>query len=798
MREILLTSSVLILAVALLRRLLRGRIDPRIQYALWLLVALRLLIPGSLFPAPVSVMGAAEAAQSAIAEALPPRETSGAAPVPAAPEALPPQTDPAVSADVPEIVPQEAPSPAGTARDWPRTVWFAGMAVTAAALFLSNAAFYVRLRRGRRRLTAEELPIPCPTAVYAAEEPASPCLFGLLRPSIYLNEAALSPERLAHILIHEQTHLRHLDHLWALLRGLCLTVYWFDPLVWWAAALSRRDCEIACDAGAIRRLGEDRRLDYGRTLVAMVAPRTSPADLLRTATTMTGGKRTMTERVRLIAQKPRNRWLALAALALAVAAVALVTFGGAGKGASTDSYLPSGTQGTDYVYTHSSGLFSLALPENWAEDVTAVETEDGVNFFEANTYAEAEYGWLMAVHPQPAAWVEEHAEGNFIPLDSFTRHNVSYQYILEYRLDEDFAHEPAAGPYREQFQSLLGQRQAVAGGFRLLAASDGASDGAAALDNDKALALYGKAREAWDWFELGTIPTAGSTEGGYSRVDGFDSLEALRSYLRTLFSQDLTERLLTGYQRFQEKDGHLYVEEAGRGASIYAGEETVTAFLMNNEEAARYGYDCHIFARTEVLDEDLTTALYQKRHDWFVAWDGKHYVFTSFGPWDDVDPAVGRNARAILVHIQNGDPTVEWLPLMENMDWAALRAAAVGDEFAASRLCMAVSEAMSRCAAEQEEALLEDSYRYILSATEGLDGAYAEGFSSTVWELYEQNPLRFAGVVLEDLTPEQRSEVVGFLGSELAYREGRDESLPAQEVLDRLEQILISKPPLRS
>jgi len=679
MRDILLTSSVLILAVALLRRLLGNRIDPRVQYALWLLVALRLLIPGSLFPAPVSVMGAAEAAQSAIAEALPPRETPGAAPVPAAPETLPPQTDPAISAGVPESVPQAAPSPAGTARDRLRTVWFAGMAVTAAALFLSNAAFYVRLRRGRRRLTAEELPLPCSTAVYEAEDLASPCLFGLFRPAIYLNKAALPPERLAHILVHEQTHLRHLDHLWALLRGLCLTVYWFDPLVWWAAVLSRRDCELACDAGAIARLGEARRLDYGQTLVSMVIPHTSPADLLRASTTMTAGKRTMTERVRRIAQKPRNRWLALAALALAVAAVALVTFGGAGKDAPVDN-------------------------------------------------------------PPPVT--------------------------------NDIAAAPSA--------------------------SDGASDGAAALDSDKALALYGKAREAWDWFELGTIPTAGGGMDGYSRVDGFDSLEALRSYLRTLFSQDLTERLLTGYQRFQEKGGHLYVKEAGRGSSLYAGEETVTAFLMDNEEAARYGYDCHICARTEVLDEDLTTVLYQKRHDWFMAWDGKHYVFTSFGPWDDVDPAVGRNARAILAHVQNGDPTVEWLPLMENMDWAALRAAAAGDEFAASQLCMAVSEAMNRCAAEQEEALLEDSYRYILSATEGLDGAVSESFSSTVWELYEQDPLRFAGVVLEDLTEAQREEIVMFLGAELACREGRDESLPAQEVLDRLEQILISKPPLRS
>ena len=57
MIEVLLTSSVLILALALLRRGLRGRIDPRLQYALWLLVVLRLLIPGSLFPAPLTCRG---------------------------------------------------------------------------------------------------------------------------------------------------------------------------------------------------------------------------------------------------------------------------------------------------------------------------------------------------------------------------------------------------------------------------------------------------------------------------------------------------------------------------------------------------------------------------------------------------------------------------------------------------------------------------------------------------------------------------------------------------------------------
>ena len=57
MTEMILTSSVLMLAIILLRRVLRGRMAPGLQYALWLLAALRLLLPGSLFPAPVSAAG---------------------------------------------------------------------------------------------------------------------------------------------------------------------------------------------------------------------------------------------------------------------------------------------------------------------------------------------------------------------------------------------------------------------------------------------------------------------------------------------------------------------------------------------------------------------------------------------------------------------------------------------------------------------------------------------------------------------------------------------------------------------
>lgn len=56
MTETLISSPVLILVVILLRTVFKGRINNRARYALWLIVAARLLIPFDLAESSVSVM----------------------------------------------------------------------------------------------------------------------------------------------------------------------------------------------------------------------------------------------------------------------------------------------------------------------------------------------------------------------------------------------------------------------------------------------------------------------------------------------------------------------------------------------------------------------------------------------------------------------------------------------------------------------------------------------------------------------------------------------------------------------
>ena len=101
MTEILVSSTVLILALAALRLLLRGRISPRLQYALWLLVALRLLLPGTLVKSPVSVMNAVPDVSAAVQQLSAPADRRAPA---KAEEAAPAQTAAADTGTQPETV----------------------------------------------------------------------------------------------------------------------------------------------------------------------------------------------------------------------------------------------------------------------------------------------------------------------------------------------------------------------------------------------------------------------------------------------------------------------------------------------------------------------------------------------------------------------------------------------------------------------------------------------------------------------------------------------------------------------
>ncbi|MBR3705487.1 MAG: M56 family metallopeptidase [Firmicutes bacterium] len=318
-------SSALIIIIAALRRILSGRIALRLQYALWLVVLVRLFFPLELGSLPFALSNAVE--QIPIVQEFEDiqnvqvlEHTESGAVVGytgTSDETAPLQIyDKKTDAEFTHI------ENTLKFRDIALPLWKAGIATLMAVFFASNLRLSRRLKKERALLSdTGDLP------VYITSQVETPCLFGFFSPAIYVTpEVAADETVLRHTLEHELTHYRHWDQLWAVLRCCALALHWYNPLVWWAAKLSRNDAELACDEATLIRLGEEERAEYGRTLIRMTCQ--GPSRLLTTATTMTGSKGTLKERISLIAKKPKMALYTLIAVIIIAVCATVFTFTG--------------------------------------------------------------------------------------------------------------------------------------------------------------------------------------------------------------------------------------------------------------------------------------------------------------------------------------------------------------------------------------------------------------------------------------------------------------------------------------
>lgn len=351
MKEIIITVSALIICIMLVRRVFRREIGSRFQYALWLLVVLRLMIPVSI---PVSSSAGEFMAQLH----LPEWDTDDVVEKLERPIQVTINSRNGIyhllaedSARMAESAEEESEGAGiffmtGHLRyswlDVLGTIWSCGMFLAAVWIIAANVVFSRRLRRERRPLelseeTEERLRAKLPpkiksmyegSKIYIAENLASPCLYGLPgHEAVYLtSDLTEDADRLCHVLTHELCHKKHGDSFWGALRGLLVTIYWFHPLVWAAAILSKRDCELACDETALMLLGEEERISYGETLLSIITRKARISDLLCTATTMTGSGKSVKERIGFIAEKPKVLRMAVVLTAVAMAVVFMFVF----------------------------------------------------------------------------------------------------------------------------------------------------------------------------------------------------------------------------------------------------------------------------------------------------------------------------------------------------------------------------------------------------------------------------------------------------------------------------------------
>lgn len=91
-------------------------------------------------------------------------------------------------------------------------------------------------------------------------------IFGIIKPKVFLPER-LDRTQSENIVAHEMVHIKRRDYLWKLVGFILVTVYWFNPLIWLAYVLLCRDIEFACDEQVISGMDRDQRRAYSDTLL---------------------------------------------------------------------------------------------------------------------------------------------------------------------------------------------------------------------------------------------------------------------------------------------------------------------------------------------------------------------------------------------------------------------------------------------------------------------------------------------------------------------------------------------------
>lgn len=349
--EVSLFASAMIIVVLLIKAIVKDRINIKVISILWLLVILRLCLPGML-ESPVHVDGLfpalTEAQEVTEQPALQSEDTRFY------------QKNTAVNplADNKAVTPGEAVNQNQTATAGQRTVtiyeqalgflksldlwlvaaivWLIGGAIVLASVLKESLSFGLRIRKSSRPLHDKGI-----LDIVAAHRAANrlrrtirvsvcssiqmPLAFGVFHPHILLPAhmtEKLSEEHIDAILLHEVCHIKRNDILKSYACVLAKALHWFNPLVWVSMKKVKADMEFACDQRVLRFFKTGQEIKYCESL--LIATRfMKQMKIPQFATTLCESRSNL--KVRIVKMiKPQKKSRPAVAISLALALIMFV------------------------------------------------------------------------------------------------------------------------------------------------------------------------------------------------------------------------------------------------------------------------------------------------------------------------------------------------------------------------------------------------------------------------------------------------------------------------------------------
>lgn len=265
------SGTLLLLLILGLKPLYKSRFSKRWQYYIWIIVALRFLLPftpdttivGSLFEKPGTTV---------ITNEIP---TSPNVPAPA-------------NTDNSKTEPIQADRDIAAAMREPFNRYvclFFIWSVFALVLFVRKITIYQGfiqyIKAGSTEISdiktlnllsdcEEKLNIK--TRVELSRNPliASPIMIGFFRARIVLPACELDDKELSYIFVHELIHYKQRDMFYKWLIQIVVCAHWFNPFVYLLEKEVNKSCELSCDEKVISILDDKARREYGDTLISFL------------------------------------------------------------------------------------------------------------------------------------------------------------------------------------------------------------------------------------------------------------------------------------------------------------------------------------------------------------------------------------------------------------------------------------------------------------------------------------------------------------------------------------------------
>ena len=251
-----LTASYVILIVILVRLLLK-KAPKAISYALWIVVAFRLLIPFtfessfSLIPSKTNVgnISYQRISQQSPQPGISPQMNVGGS-----------------NSEVNTIINNLLPEPTlGASADPSQIVLEVGAYVWIFVIMSLLIYSFVSILIIKKRLKGARL---IEKNIFEAKNIRTAFVLGFVNPKIYLPEG-LTKEEQDYIILHEQTHIKRKDHIIKVLAFFILALHWFNPLVWIAFRLMSKDMELSCDEKVLKQMGSKIKKPYANSLLTL-------------------------------------------------------------------------------------------------------------------------------------------------------------------------------------------------------------------------------------------------------------------------------------------------------------------------------------------------------------------------------------------------------------------------------------------------------------------------------------------------------------------------------------------------